>query len=74
MIELRTLGTIDLRDTDSGRALDSLLAQEKRSALLFYLALASPQGPRRRDEYRLMRDEGPAGSLLDKKFLGAFLL
>jgi DNA-binding SARP family transcriptional activator/TolB-like protein len=48
VIELRTLGALELlsaRDT----ALDAVLSQPKRTALLCYLALASPQGFRRRD-------------------------
>lgn len=38
MIELRVLGTLDLKGTD-GRAVHSILAQPKRLALLAYLAL-----------------------------------
>jgi eukaryotic-like serine/threonine-protein kinase len=48
MIELRTLGGIDLRDA-SGASLDDLLRQPKRVALLIYLVLAEPQGFHRRD-------------------------
>ena len=48
MIRLRTLGVLDLRDAD-GRELRGVLAQPKRAALLVYLALATPRGPRRRD-------------------------
>jgi DNA-binding SARP family transcriptional activator/tetratricopeptide (TPR) repeat protein len=48
MIELRVLGSLDLRDTD-GRAVGSVLAQPKRLALLVYLALAAPGGFVRRD-------------------------
>jgi DNA-binding SARP family transcriptional activator len=48
MIRLRVLGTIDLRRED-GSAIDAVLRQPKRAALLAYLA-ASPGGvPRRRD-------------------------
>lgn len=48
MIELRTLGAIDLRSAD-GSAVDAVLTQPRRMALLCYLALASPRGFRRRD-------------------------
>jgi TolB-like protein/DNA-binding SARP family transcriptional activator len=48
MIRLRTLGALDLQNSD-GRELRSILAQPKRVALLVYLALASPRGPHRRD-------------------------
>lgn len=48
MIELRTLGLLDLRGSD-GRELRSILAQPKRLALLLYLAAASPQRSHRRD-------------------------
>ncbi len=48
MIELRTLGALELRDA-AGRELRSVLAQPKRLALLVYLVLASPRGFRRRD-------------------------
>jgi serine/threonine-protein kinase len=48
MIEFRTLGTLDLRRAN-GPALDSLLAQPKRIALLAYLCLARPYGFHRRD-------------------------
>lgn len=48
MIRLRVLGAIDLRRAD-GTAIDAVLRQPKRAALLAYLA-ASPGGaPRRRD-------------------------
>src|SRR2546430_292279 len=40
MIELRMLGTLDLKGTD-GRAVHSILAQPKRLALLAYLAVHS---------------------------------
>jgi DNA-binding SARP family transcriptional activator len=45
---LRTLGTLDLVGPD-GRELRAVLAQPKRTALLVYLALASPRGFHRRD-------------------------
>ena len=48
MIELRTLGTLALRN-DGGEDLLSVLAQPKRVALLAYLALARPHGFQRRD-------------------------
>jgi DNA-binding SARP family transcriptional activator len=48
MIELRTLGCLDLRYTD-GRQVRSILAQPKRLALLAYLAVAAPGGFVRRD-------------------------
>src|SRR5687768_10530579 len=43
MIELRTLGTIELRAAD-GRSLHSVLAQPKRFAVLVYLAIAGDPG------------------------------
>ena len=49
LIELRTLGTLDLRNGD-GRELHSLLAQSKRIALLAYLCVAQPRGFHRRDK------------------------
>ena len=49
MIELRTLGTLDLRTRD-GPELRSILSQPKRIALLCYLALARPHGFHRRDK------------------------
>jgi serine/threonine-protein kinase len=48
MIELRTLGTLDLRAAD-GRELATVLAHSKRTALLAYLAVATPRGFHRRD-------------------------
>jgi TolB-like protein/DNA-binding SARP family transcriptional activator len=48
MIELRTLGTLELISAEN-RALGSVLAQPRRAALLSYLALASPRGFHRRD-------------------------
>src|SRR5438105_7448191 len=45
MIELRMLGTLDLKGAD-GRAVRSILAQPKRLALLAYLAV-HPAGARR---------------------------
>ncbi len=48
MIELRTLGTTDLRVRDGG-GIDAVLRQPKRLALLVYLALAAPGRFQRRD-------------------------
>jgi DNA-binding SARP family transcriptional activator len=48
MIELRTLGTLDLRSSD-GTDLRPLLNGPKRIALLTYLAAAAPAGFHRRD-------------------------
>src|SRR5919109_219847 len=48
MIELRTLGSLDLISAD-GTPFDSVLTQPRRTALLCYLSLASPRGFRRRD-------------------------
>src|SRR5579859_3989632 len=48
MIELQTLGGLDLRTTN-GRSVRSLLARPKRLALLAYLAVAAPGGFCRRD-------------------------
>ncbi|HEX5963522.1 MAG TPA: BTAD domain-containing putative transcriptional regulator, partial [Gemmatimonadales bacterium] len=48
MIELRTLGALELTSADSN-AVGSVLAQPRRAALLCYLALALPRGFHRRD-------------------------
>ncbi|HVH11292.1 MAG TPA: BTAD domain-containing putative transcriptional regulator [Gemmatimonadales bacterium] len=48
MIELRTLGAVDLRD-DHGAELRGVLAHPKRVALLVYLTVAQPRGFQRRD-------------------------
>ena len=48
MIELRTLGALDLRAAD-GREMHTLLSQPKRLALLAYLALGRGQRLHRRD-------------------------
>ena len=48
MIELRTLGSLDLRDSH-GRELRSILSRTKRIALLTYVAVATPRGFHRRD-------------------------
>ncbi|MBA2245672.1 MAG: hypothetical protein H0W11_12000 [Gemmatimonadetes bacterium] len=48
MVELRTLGALDLRAV-GGRVLESVLAQPKRIALLVYLAAAAPGRLHRRD-------------------------
>ncbi|HXL54241.1 MAG TPA: BTAD domain-containing putative transcriptional regulator, partial [Gemmatimonadales bacterium] len=46
MIELRMLGTLDLKGAD-GRAVHTILAQPKRLALLAYLAVHADHGARR---------------------------
>ena len=48
MIELRTLGGLDLLDS-RGRELRVILAASKGAALLTYLAIATPRGFHRRD-------------------------
>jgi eukaryotic-like serine/threonine-protein kinase len=48
MIELRTLGVLDLRGVD-GQEIRAVLTQPKRVALLAYLAIAAPHGFHRRD-------------------------
>ncbi len=48
MIELRTLGALELTSAENS-AVGSVLAQPRRAALLCYLALASPRGFHRRD-------------------------
>jgi DNA-binding SARP family transcriptional activator len=48
MLELRTLGSLELTSADS-RAVDTVPAQPRRAALLCYLALATPRGFHRRD-------------------------
>lgn len=48
MIELRVLGALDLRPT-GGPEILSVLSQPKRTALLCYLALATPRGFHRKD-------------------------
>lgn len=48
MIELHTLGAVDLRDAH-GAELRGVLAHPKRVALLVYLAVAQPHGFQRRD-------------------------
>lgn len=48
MIELRTLGALELRGCDP-RGVEALVAQPKRLALLAYLAIAAPRGFQRRD-------------------------
>jgi DNA-binding SARP family transcriptional activator len=49
MIQLRTLGGLDLSDPDGRGNLHTVLVQPKRLALLVYLALADSQSFRRRD-------------------------
>jgi DNA-binding SARP family transcriptional activator len=48
MIRLRTLGTLDLTQSD-GPELRAVLSQPRRMALLVYLAVATPRGFHRRD-------------------------
>ncbi len=48
MIEFRTLGGLDLRDSH-GRELRATLSAPKQAALLTYLAIATPGGFHRRD-------------------------
>ena len=48
MLHLRTLVSMDLRDSD-GIEITSILSQPKRFALLVYLATARPLGLHRRD-------------------------
>src|SRR5438094_3382585 len=48
MIRFRTLGSLDLRNATGGEVA-SVLAHSKRTALLAYLATASPRGHHRRD-------------------------
>jgi TolB-like protein/DNA-binding SARP family transcriptional activator len=47
MLDLRTLGTVDLRS--DGASVLSVLSQPARVAILVYLAAARPRGPHRRD-------------------------
>jgi len=49
MIELRTLGAVDLRAPGEDLELRLVLLQQKRLALLIYLAVASPRGFHSRD-------------------------
>ena len=48
MIEFQVLGSLGLRGP-GGEEIPSVLAQPKRTALLAYLAVASPRGFHRRD-------------------------
>src|SRR4051794_28807384 len=48
MIDLRVLGSLDIRPQD-GSVPMAALTQPKRIALLVYLALAEPPGPKSRD-------------------------
>ncbi len=48
MIEFRTLGGLDLRDSQ-GRELRAIFSAPKRAGLLTYLAVATPHGFHRRD-------------------------
>jgi len=49
MIEIHTLGSIDLLERTDGHQILSVLAQPKRVAFLTYLAIASPRGLHQRD-------------------------
>lgn len=53
MIQLRTLGTTDLRKAH-GEEVRAVLAQPKRLALLAYLAIARPRGTHRKDTLRAL--------------------
>jgi DNA-binding SARP family transcriptional activator/Tol biopolymer transport system component len=68
MIELRVLGTLDVRGPDGGELLP-LLRQPKRTALLVYLACARPHGFHRRDRLLSLfwpeSDEGRARDALN---------
>jgi len=48
LVELRILGSLFLSAAD-GRQVEALVRHPKRTALLVYLAAASPRGPQRRD-------------------------
>ncbi len=48
MIEFRTLGGLDVHDSD-GRELRGIFSAPKGAALLTYLAIATPRGIHRRD-------------------------
>lgn len=49
VIELRTFGGCDLRDSANDANCAAILSQPKRLALLLYLAIADPRGGARRD-------------------------
>jgi len=49
MIELRTLGTLDLLERTDGHQVLSVLAQPKRVGFLTFLAIATPRGLHQRD-------------------------
>jgi len=68
MIQLRTLGGLDLTDPDGRGELRAILVQPKRLAVLVYLALASSHRFRRRDTlvtlfWPEMDDEHARGAL-----------
>jgi DNA-binding SARP family transcriptional activator/tetratricopeptide (TPR) repeat protein/TolB-like protein len=54
VIELRVLGTLDLRESPDGHRIMPVLAQPKRTALLAYLAVATPRGLHSRDRLMLL--------------------
>ncbi len=66
MLELRTLGTVDLRA--DGTNLDAILSQPTRMALLVYLAVGRPRGRHRRETLMHLlwpeRDEASARAAL----------
>jgi DNA-binding SARP family transcriptional activator/TolB-like protein len=69
MLQLQTLGTLDIRRAD-GSAVDSLLAHPRTVALLVALTLARPRGFQRRDRLCAMfwpdSDEGHARGALNQ--------
>jgi DNA-binding SARP family transcriptional activator/TolB-like protein len=69
MIQLRTLGALDLRKPDDSEV-RSILAQPRRAALLVYLAVATPFGFHRRDRLLALfwpeSDEGRARASLSR--------
>jgi len=54
MIELTTLGRLDLRNPDDGNEVSSILAGPKRVAILAYMAIAVPRGLESRDRLLAM--------------------
>jgi DNA-binding SARP family transcriptional activator/tetratricopeptide (TPR) repeat protein/TolB-like protein len=50
VIEIRALGTLELRGPGEETDPAAILSRPKRAAILAYLACARPYGPRRRDE------------------------
>ena len=64
MIELRTLGGLDLHDAQ-GHELRVISAASKQAALLTYLAIATPRGFHRRDTLLALLWPAPPGSSVD---------